>query len=215
MVSQSNHQIQRTITLQNIELFAFDMGHVLIDFEWPTVCEGFYRRAGIESESFAPVLKHLGSLGYETGKVGTVEFLREMNKHLNTDIDEHEFEKLWNATFRENAEMSDLLQHLKNSYSLYLLSNTNESHYNFIQREFDVARHFSELILSYKVGSAKPDLAIYQEVIFRSGIAAGSCIFVDDLKENVKAAREVGLQAILFTTPEALKQDLRAIGVQV
>lgn len=191
------------------------MGHVIIDFDWPTVCEGFYRRAGLESESFAPVLKHLGSLGYETGEIGTIEFLAEMNKTLNTDIDENEFETLWNATFCENIEMSELLQHLKHYYSLYLLSNTNECHYTYIQRNYDVARHFSELILSYEVGSAKPDLAIYEEVISRSGIAPGSCVFIDDLKENVRAAREVGLHAILFTTPEALKQDLRTLGVHV
>jgi glucose-1-phosphatase len=203
------------VLVQEIELFAFDMGHVLIDFEWPTVCEGFYRRAGLEPDSFAPILKHLGSLGYETGKIGTVEFLKEVNKVLSTDIDEAEFTTLWNATFRENGEMADLLQRLKDSYSLYLLSNTNENHYSFIQREYDVARHFSELILSYEVGSAKPDLTIYKEVISRSGIAAGSCLFVDDLEANVRAAREVGLQAILFTTPQALKADLRELGVQV
>lgn len=201
--------------MQNIELIAFDMGHVIIDFDWPTVCEGFYRRAGLESESFAPVLKYLGALGYETGKIGTAEFLAEMNKSLSTDIDEKEFETLWNATFRENVEMSDLLEHLKDYYTLFLLSNTNDCHYNYIQRNYDVARHFSELILSYEVGSAKPELAIYEEVIARSGIAPGSCLFVDDLKENVKAAQQVGLQAVLFTSPEALKQDLRALGVDV
>jgi HAD superfamily hydrolase (TIGR01509 family) len=201
--------------VQEIQLFAFDMGHVIIDFEWPTVCEGFCRRAGLEAQSFAPILKHLGSLGYETGKIGTIEFLKEVNRVLKTDIDETEFTTLWNATFRENSEMSELLQQLKNSYALYLLSNTNESHYNFIQREYDVARHFSELILSYEVGSAKPELEIYKEVITRSGIAPGSCIFIDDLEENVRAAHEVGLQAIVFTTPQALKSDLRALGVQV
>ncbi|MDZ4834076.1 MAG: HAD family phosphatase [Candidatus Melainabacteria bacterium] len=201
--------------MQEIQLLAFDMGHVLIDFEWPSVCEGFYRKAGLEREGFAPVLKHLGSLGYETGRVGTVEFLKELNTALNTDIDEAEFEILWNATFRENLEMSAMLKELKNSYWLYLLSNTNESHYSYIQREFDVARHFSELILSYEVGCTKPELAIYQEVISRSGIAPGSCVFIDDLEDNISAAREVGLHAILFTTPAALKEDFRAIGVNV
>ena len=201
--------------MQGIELFAFDMGHVLIDFEWSSVCEGFYRRAGLEADSFAPILRHLGSLGYETGKIGTIDFLKELNEVLRADIEEAEFTTLWNATFRENLEMSELLQTLKKSYALYLLSNTNENHYGYIQREFDVARHFSELILSYEVGSAKPDLAIYEEVISRSGIAPGSCVFVDDLEHNVHAAREVGLQALLFTTPAELKQDLRALGVNL
>ncbi len=189
------------------------MGHVLIDFEWSSVCEGFCRRAGLDSDSFAPILRHLGSLGYETGRIGTVDFLKELNRVLRTDIEEMEFTTLWNATFRENKEMSELLQELKKSYSLYLISNTNENHYGYIQREFDVARHFSELILSYEVGSAKPELAIYKEVLSRSGIAPGRCVFVDDLEHNVRAAQELGLQALLFTTPEALKNDLRLLGI--
>lgn len=196
-----------------IKLFAFDMGHVIIDFEWQTVCEGFCKRANFNAEDFAPILKHLGSLGYETGRIGTAGFLKEINRVLDSDIDEIEFTSLWNATFRENHEMFDLLKQLKASHKLYLLSNTNESHYGYIQQQFDIASHFEELILSYQVGCAKPDAAIYQEVLKRSGITPGSCLFIDDLAENVRAAQSAGMQAIAFTSPDALKQELRKRGV--
>jgi putative hydrolase of the HAD superfamily len=198
-----------------IKLFAFDMGHVIIDFEWPTVCDGFCRRANFSGESFAPVLKHLGSLGYETGKINTSIFLAELNKALGTDIDESEFTTLWNATFRENLEMTKVLAKLKDAYKLYLLSNTNENHYNWIQEQYDVARHFEELILSYEVGHAKPDLPIYHEVMTRSGLAPETCLFIDDLEENVRAAREAGMQAVVFTTPQKLHSDLLELGVDL
>jgi FMN phosphatase YigB (HAD superfamily) len=35
-------------------------------------------------------------------------------------------------------------------------------------------------------------------------------VFVDDLTRNVIAARESGLHAIQFTTPEACRAELRA-----
>jgi len=211
--------IERSLTewsanlANEIKLFAFDMGHVLIDFEWQEVCQGFCKRANFTGEDFGPVLKYLGSLGYETGKINTSGFLQELNKSLSTDIDESEFTTLWNATFRENLEMTRLLGRLKDAYRLYLLSNTNENHYTFIQEQYDVARHFEETILSYEVGSAKPELTIYKEVMNRSGIDAQHCLFVDDLEENVKAAREVGMHAILFTGPEALRNELSKLGV--
>lgn len=198
-----------------IKLFAFDMGHVLIDFDWSAVCAGFCKRANFEGDDFKPVLKHLGSLGYETGKIGTELFLAELNRALKTEIDETEFTTLWNATFVENLEMVKVLTKLKTAFRLYLLSNTNENHYGWIQQTYDVARHFEELILSYEVGHAKPDAPIYGEVMARSGLAAKHCLFVDDLEENIIAAREAGMQAILFTSPEALHHELLDYGVDL
>ncbi len=197
----------------DVKLFAFDMGHVIIDFEWHLVCEGFCRRAGLSSQNFGPILQYLGSLGYESGKIGTLEFLKELNLALEADIDAAEFNTLWNATFRENAQMAELLIKLKNKYPLYLLSNTNESHYTFIQNQYNVARHFDELILSYEVGSIKPDLKIYREVISRSGFEPANCVFIDDLEDNVEAARSIGMQGIVFTDHDELVKQLERIGV--
>lgn len=191
------------------------MGHVIIDFEWTAVCEGFVQKAGLTGEKFAPILKHLGSLGYETGKINTAFFLNELNRLLGTNIDESEFTNLWNATFRENLEVTQMLTKLKQSYKLYLLSNTNENHYNWIQQQYNVARHFEELILSYEIGHAKPDHPIYSEVMTRSGFDAAQCVFVDDLHENVRAARDAGMHGIVFTTAEQLRVDLAKLNVHV
>lgn len=197
-----------------IKLLVFDMGHVIIDFEWNIVCDGFLKRAGWNNaDELGPVLKHVGSLGYETGKIGTAGFLHELNRLLATDISEEEFTGLWNATFRENQEMMDLLVELKKTHPLYLLSNTNENHYNYVQSNFNVERHFDELFLSYLVGSAKPDLHIYEETIARSGFDAEHCLFVDDLEDNIAAARKAGMQAILFKGCEDLKEHLRRFEV--
>lgn len=198
-----------------ISLLVFDMGHVFIDFEWDLVCEGFRQRAAVSGEQFAQVLKHLGSLGYERGLIRTPQFLASMNELLSTDITEAEFTQLWNATFRENDEMSRLFASLRKTHPLYLLSNTNDNHYEFLQSTFNVARHFDELILSYEVGSTKPDARIYQEVVNRSGLAPSRCLFVDDLEANVEAAAALGMQTIQFTGVEPLKARLTDLGIKL
>lgn len=196
-----------------IALLVFDMGHVFIDFEWDVVCEGFRQRAAVDEQQFAQVLKHLGSLGYERGAIRTPQFLASMNELLRTDISEEEFTRLWNATFRENDEMSQLFALLRKTHPLYLLSNTNDNHYGFLQSTFNVARHFDELILSYEVGATKPDARIYQEVVSRSGLAPSQCLFVDDLEANVEAAAVLGMQTIRFTGVEPLKARLTELGI--
>ncbi|HJQ74565.1 MAG TPA: HAD family phosphatase [Gaiellaceae bacterium] len=66
------------------------------------------------------------------------------------------------------------------------------------------------LTLSFEVGHAKPEEAIYRSCLDCLGLAAHDVLFVDDRPENVDAAAAVGLQAILFTGVEPLREELAA-----
>lgn len=198
-----------------VKLLVFDMGHVFVDFDWSEVCQGFCDRAEMTREQFKEVLAYVGSLGYEDGKVMTDGFVKALNEKLSLTMTIAEFDILWNFGFHENEEMAALLTELGKSYPLYLLSNTNESHYGFLSTKFKVDRHFKELILSHKVGYTKPDRRIYEEVLKRSGLTAPECLFVDDLERNVNAARELGMKAIRFVGIEDLREKLHELGVTV
>jgi epoxide hydrolase-like predicted phosphatase len=69
---------------------------------------------------------------------------------------------------------------------------------------------FDEIFISAEVGLAKPDPAIYQHVLDRGPIEPAQMIFVDDFQENVDAAERMGIQGIIFRTPEQVKKDLEA-----
>lgn len=204
----------RTIGIA-VDLLVFDMGHVFIDFEWEAVCRGFCTRAGRSIEELRAVFVEVSKLGYESGRINTDDFLAELNTRLSCSLTREEFTEIWTTSFRENEHMAVLLNKLKSQRALYLLSNTNEVHYEWLQSRYDVARHFEELILSYKVGSSKPELAIYQEVLKRSGMAAERCLFVDDLEPNINAANQVGMQTILFRGVDDLKSKLTTYGFNV
>ncbi len=196
-----------------VKLLVFDMGHVFVDFDWNAVCQGFCDRAGMTREQFKDVLAFVGTLGYEDGRMMTDGFVAALNEKLSLTMTIEEFDALWNFGFHENEEMAALLTELGKTHPLYLLSNTNESHYGFLSTTYQVERHFEELILSYKVGYAKPDRRIYEEVLKRSGRQAQECLFVDDLERNVKAAQELGMKTIRFMGVEDLKEKLRELGV--
>jgi putative hydrolase of the HAD superfamily len=198
-----------------MKLLIFDMGHVFVDFEWQSVCEAFCRRAGCSFAVLKPVFAALSQLGYESGRIGTDRFLAELNTRLGADITRQEFEELFTHTFRENTEMAQLLQKLKQQRPLYLLSNTNEVHWHWLQSNFNVARHFEELILSYEVGCVKPETAIYEEVLRRSRFAASDCLFIDDLECNIKAAAALGMHTVQFQGVQPLKAELFRHGLAV
>lgn len=74
---------------------------------------------------------------------------------------------------------------------------------------------FDELIFSYKVNLRKPDPRIYQLALDKLGVKAQDAFYVDDLMENVEAAKGLGMHGILFTSANELKEALKKLGVTV
>ncbi len=205
-----------------MELIVFDMGHVLVDFDWQQICLGFCEHAAITFDEFKPILKRLSKLGYEKGDIETRDFLARINDELRVittksdgswrSISLEQFDKMWNATFEENQEMAMLLQRLRQSVPLALLSNTNEIHFNWVESNFKITRHFQKVFLSYKLKCQKPDAKIYQLVLEETGLRPEQVVFVDDRAENVEAACALGMQGLQFHNAQLLKSHLNDLG---
>ena len=64
-------------------------------------------------------------------------------------------------------------------------------------------------VFSYEVHLLKPDRAIYEEICKKYSLIPSECIFIDDRKENVEAARTFGMQAIHFKSYEDTDKELQ------
>jgi putative hydrolase of the HAD superfamily len=73
-----------------------------------------------------------------------------------------------------------------------------------------IAAHFSHLIFSCHLRSAKPDPECYDAALARIGARADEVIFVDDRGENVAAAAALGLRAVHFTSPAQARAAVAA-----
>ena len=197
----------------HFRLIVFDAGHVFIDFDWQEVCRCLVDLSGLSAEEVKHAFSYLETLGYKIGRIKTEDFLFQLNSRLKTKISPDEFPKLWNTSFVENDGVVKLMRQLRQRFPLYLLSNTNEAHYEYLQRKYDSYSFFEQSILSYKVGHAKPEPEIYHEVLRLSGLPANRCLFIDDLPENVQAAEKIGMHAIQFSGLEPLTADLQNLGV--
>lgn len=94
-----------------------------------------------------------------------------------------------------------------------ILSNMGDTVLRAMEREFDWLARFDVLVWSYQLRMAKPDPAIYRYTLGKLGTAPAETLFVDDRPENVRAAAELGLHALLFTTAGQLRCDLIAAGL--
>ncbi len=74
---------------------------------------------------------------------------------------------------------------------------------------------FLDIVVSGDERLIKPDPAIFELLLARQKLVAEDCIFIDDSPKNVDAAAALGFHALHFTTPEALRRDLTALGFAV
>jgi HAD superfamily hydrolase (TIGR01509 family) len=77
--------------------------------------------------------------------------------------------------------------------------------------ERDSYRIFDPLVLSWEVGSAKPQGRIFEVLIATLSMDPSEILLIDDVAANITAARALGLQGLLYTDAETLKADLTAL----
>lgn len=76
-----------------------------------------------------------------------------------------------------------------------------------------LATAFRDTVVSGREGVVKPDARIFRILLERNGLAAEACVFIDDNAANVAGAAALGIDAIHFTTPEALRAALAVRGL--
>lgn len=98
-------------------------------------------------------------------------------------------------------------------HRLFYLSNMPEPYADELERRHPLDRWFEAGVFSGRVKHSKPQAEVFNLAIERFGVAPESCLFLDDHPANVEAARALGWQALHFTTAEAARAELRAMGL--
>ncbi len=96
---------------------------------------------------------------------------------------------------------------------LYAITNFSREKWQETRARFAFLRtHFRDVVVSAEEGLLKPEPEIYRRCLARNGLSAGACVFIDDSAGNVAAAAALGMDAIRFTGPAALRHELSARG---
>ena len=127
----------------------------------------------------------------------------------------HLYVDRWPETIRGLFEGTlEIVRELHASdFPLYVLSNWAGETWARVEQDFAFLEFFDDIIISGHVGMAKPDTAIFEMARDRFNVDPAATLFIDDGLKNVDAAKVVGFQAVLFKTPEKLRQDLINPGV--
>lgn len=117
--------------------------------------------------------------------------------------------KLWSKSSGEvDQAMLALVQRVRQTVPVTLITNaTTRLPYDLDQLGLSDA--FNHMINSSSIGFAKPSPEIYQAALELNGIRPEEALFVDDRKENVEGAVQVGLHGHFFTGLEQFQATLQ------
>jgi len=108
----------------------------------------------------------------------------------------------------------DILTSLRHDgFHLCALSNWSADTFPLVFELFEFLSWFDEVVLSGAVKLIKPDPAIYNLLLNRISREAHQCLFIDDHKDNIQAANQLGFQTIHFTSPKKLQAALTEKGL--
>lgn len=197
----------------SVTWFLFDLGNTLIRLAYERVLANICRDAAVKRDDLVDLLEEAG--GYrdlERGAVGFPEFYDFLCSRAGYRGSLRDLREVWTDFFDGSIPgMEALLETIREKYRVAFLSNSNEVHAEVIPRQFaTLFKKDDRFIFSHRFRVAKPDPEIFRRALEVLGALPHQVALVDDLLENVVAARSVGLQAYQFTDADTLRTQLRA-----
>lgn len=109
----------------------------------------------------------------------------------------------------------DIFKKLKdsNKYKIYALTNWSAETFPIAAQQYELLSWFDGIVVSGTEKIRKPFPKIYQILLDRYGVKAEEALFIDDNVRNVTAAKNAGIDSIVFTSPEQLLEELTAKGL--
>lgn len=188
-----------------IHAVVFDFGNVLARFDHRRACAGLSKHTGLSAERVYDLVFKSGlERLYDEGKLPSQEFYRQVCATIGAlSLRYNEFGRIWCDIFDESPGAAAVVAETAAKWPSFLLSNTNELHWDVIRR-MPVVRPFGDrVLLSFRIGARKPSPAIYEAVRRRTGCEPRHTLLIDDVPEYVQAAGAAGFVAERYDCTEA------------
>jgi putative hydrolase of the HAD superfamily len=199
-----------------VSWFVFDLGNTLIKLAYERVMANICREASVTRDELVDILEGAG--GYrdlERGGISFWEFYEYVCDKAGYRGSIRDFQNIWSDFFDGALPgVEELLERVREKYRVAFLSNSNEVHAELIPRTFGTLfRKDDRFIFSHRFKVAKPDPEIFHRALEVLGTLPQHTVFIDDLIENVLAAREIGIHAFQYVDTPSLVRELEAEGL--
>lgn len=194
-----------------IKAFFFDIGGVLVQIDSSQSIQALSQKLDLGEEQIREAMSAELLIRYEKGHLNSNQFYENLliNCEAATRMNLETFKDYWQDVLFPNEESIAFLKRVSGDYPVWLLSNTNDFHYDLLMQKFPFMQWVNGGTYSFMEGSMKPEPLIYQKAILKSGFRPEQILFIDDLEANVQAARDLGLESILFSDYASFSEALK------
>jgi glucose-1-phosphatase len=194
-----------------IENIIFDLGNTLVYFDF---CY-FYDRVALHEKNLnARTFKnfiHTKKYGLKItrGTLSIKDLFKILKKKFRLKIGYSDFLYFYSDIFWVNGPMKTFVEKIARikQFKIFLLSNTDPAHINFIDKNFPFVKLIKKRVLSYKVKMNKPQKKIFQHTLQKFNLDPEKTLLIDDMKDNVRISETLGIKTIHYKNHKAfLKQ---------
>jgi len=194
------------MNLSKYDAIIFDLGGVLIQLNYQKTVDAF---TSIGVKDFDVMYSQASQTSlfdnYETGKISTQQFINTLKNYLPPHVTPNQIVAAWNAMILEFIpENLAFLENLAETHQLFLLSNTNDIHFQKVERmlakvsQKKLSQYFNKIYLSQNLGLRKPHAEVFHFVCSDTQIIPAKTLFIDDTLQHIEGANAMGLNTLLF-----------------
>ena len=195
-----------------VDAIIFDIGGVLVKHDNALLFQRLAEHCRSVHASYLAICDAVVNSGLRTGKQSVPEFYSVLARNFAFEGDYDTFYALWVRGIDPIPEMLALVHQLHGAYRLFIMSDTNEEHWQHVAKHYLDPTLFEDVFLSHRLGMVKPDPRLFEHVLQAISCPPACAIFVDDTAENVTAARAFGINACLYTSAFDFSTELARLG---
>jgi len=187
----------------------FDIGGVLLNIYPDRTTDYLSSITNLTSQQIIDSFPEEVHHRYEKGEISDDDFFDAIQNSLpnSNRLTNDEFWKAWSMMVGEKTKVVDVMERLTKDYSIWLLSNTNPYHI-IKEKRTKIFNKIHGAVYSYDVGYRKPEIEIYKTALDITNTRPEDALFIDDLEENILAARSINIDAIHYVSYENLIENL-------
>ena len=203
----------------------FDLGDVIIPIDLTAPIRNFAMLANLPEDEVRAIWQQHDFINrYETGLIDDEAFRTHIRRVLKRETGasdgwaDEAIDTAWNTILLDlPVERIERIRELKDSHRLFLLSNTSPIHIRQVNsvlaqlNQPTLEQLFERVFYSYEVRMAKPSPDIYRHVLTEAGLVAAETAFFDDNAANIRAAAELGIQAVHVQPPLTILDYLKDV----
>ena len=175
-----------------------DLGNVVLGIDFHRVFASWAADAGVDKSRFYDNWQLDDAYkAHEVGAISFEEYCDHLSELFATSLTTGQWRTGWNSLWTSPfTSVIQLLPAVKEQYSLYAFTNTNQTHAACWRSMYvDELATFEHIFVSSQIGARKPNPGSFAKVCTDMDCHPNDVIFLDDSKENVDGANEAGLDA--------------------